>query len=43
MSAFGGKADKYERRGISRLHVGAVAGAGRATVASRPRCKRQPF
>jgi hypothetical protein len=34
MSAFGGKADKYERCGISPLHVGTVTGTGRVTVAA---------
>jgi hypothetical protein len=33
MSAFGGKADKCERRGISPLHVGTVTGSA-ATVAA---------
>jgi hypothetical protein len=34
MSAFGGKADKYERCGISPLRVGTVTGSSRATVAA---------
>jgi hypothetical protein len=31
---FRGKADKYERCGISPLHVGTVTGSSRATVAA---------
>ena len=36
---FGVTADKYERRGISRLYVGAATGAGRTAVASRSRAR----